>query len=74
MTMGPDRHQLRTARIAVDLSLAEVGTALGVSRISVHNLEAGRTKPNADLAERLRALYQSMGVEFGSEGQVRPRP
>ena len=72
--MTADHYQLRKARIAIDLSLAEVGDATGTPRAAVSLLEAGKWPEDEELTQRLTEFYERMGVRFGPEGQVTVLP
>lgn len=69
----PDRHQLQQARTALHLSLAEAAEAVGAGRSSVSRIEAGVDTDDV-LISKLSALYESKGVSFGAEGQVKLSP
>jgi hypothetical protein len=72
--MTPDHHQFRKARVAVDLSIDEVGHATRCGRATISLLEAGKWPEDADLRRKLVELYEGMGVQFGPEGQVTVLP
>lgn len=56
--IGPN---IRSARLARGLTLAEVGTALGVTRQYVYSLESGRRNPGR---KHLAKLAEVLGLEL----------
>lgn len=62
MNQNFDGTHLRLARSAHNLSLADVGDAVGKSKQFIQRLEAGRDMPTDDLAEKLADLLK---VEVG---------
>lgn len=58
MTQGFDGLNLRLARAAHNLSLSDVGEAVGVSKQFIQRLEAGRDSPTEDLAAKLADLLK----------------
>lgn len=58
MNQGFDGTNLRLARSAHNLSLADVGEAVGKSKQFIQRLEAGRDTPTDDLAEKLADLLK----------------
>lgn len=57
----------------MDLSLAEVGVAVGTGRSNISRAEAGRAL-GPELMTTLVDFYISMGVEFGAGGGVKLLP
>lgn len=55
--IGPN---IRSARLARGLTLAEVGTALGVTRQYVYSLESGRRNPGR---KHLAKLSEVLGLQ-----------
>lgn len=58
MNQDFDGTNLRLARSAHNLSLADVGEAVGKSKQFIQRLEAGRDNPTDDLAEKLADLLK----------------
>lgn len=58
MSQGFDGTNLRLARSAHNLSLADVGEAVEKSKQFIQRLEAGRDTPTEDLAEKLADLLK----------------
>jgi len=56
--IGPN---IRSARLARGLTLAEVGTALGVTRQYVYSLESGRRNPGR---KHLAKLAEVLGLQL----------
>lgn len=56
--IGPN---IRSARLARGLTLAEVGTALGVTRQYVYALESGRRNPGR---KHLAKLAEVLGLQL----------
>lgn len=56
--IGPN---IRSARLARGLTLAEVGTALGVTRQYVYSLESGRRNPGR---KHLAKLAEVLGLQI----------
>ncbi|MDD3494050.1 MAG: helix-turn-helix transcriptional regulator [Candidatus Thermoplasmatota archaeon] len=54
--------EIRRERIAMGLTQVGLAEALGVSTIAVESWEQGRRTPPPDLADRLRALREKLGV------------
>ena len=63
MNQDFDGTNLRLARSALNLSLADVGEAVGKSKQFIQRLEAGRDAPTDDLAEKL-ADYLKVEASF----------
>lgn len=71
MSQDFDGSNLRLARSAHNLSLADVGEAVGKSKQFIQRLEAGRDAPTDDLAERLAGLLKvEVSFFFPSTGYV----
>jgi transcriptional regulator with XRE-family HTH domain len=71
--MYPDHRQLQQARTALALTIAEAAEAVSVGRSRVSRVEAG-VDADEGLISKLTALYESKGVKFGNEGQVKLDP
>lgn len=66
-----DGTNLRLARSALNLSLADVGEAVGKSKQFIQRLEAGRDTPTGDLAEKLANLLKvEVGFFFSVTGHM----
>lgn len=68
-----DHSQLQRARTILNMSAAEAAAAIGIGRSALTLFEGGHAE-NPSLAEKLTALYKSMGLEFGRHGQIGFRP
>lgn len=65
--------QLQRARVTLNLAISEAADLIGTVRSAISLFESGQmTSP--DLSEKLRKLYESMGIEFGQNGQIGVRP
>lgn len=71
MSQDFDGLNLRLARSAYNLSLADVGEAVGKSKQFIQRLEAGRDSPTDDLKEKLADLLKvEVGFFAPSIGQM----
>ena len=48
---------MRRLRIAKGLTQQQVGEAVGVSKVAIHDLETGKQKPSYDVLVKLENLF-----------------
>ncbi|MBV8196361.1 MAG: helix-turn-helix transcriptional regulator [Candidatus Dormibacteraeota bacterium] len=66
------KNRVRELRLALQLSQAELGDDLGVSRQTVNSIENGRYLPSLPLAIELARFFQTTVEElFEPEGKER---
>ena len=68
-----DAAQLRMARSLINVTQSEVSKNTGVSVPAITSIEGETTKnPKTATLEALKTYYEAKGVEFSSDGGVRP--
>ncbi len=59
--------QCRAARGLLDWSQQELATRAGVGIVTVHQMEAGTSRPRRATLEVIRRAFETAGVEFIDE-------
>lgn len=71
----PTGKQIRAARVLVDWGAEDLAQRVGVSRVTIQNIEHGVNKrPRIETMNKIAAAFESMGVEFLDHDGVRRRP
>lgn len=65
-------EQIRAARAMLDWSQQDLADAAGVSKDTVKNYELSHNKPNSKTLAAIEGALATAGIEFLSDGGVRP--
>lgn len=65
-------EQIRAARAMLDWSQQDLADAAGVSKDTVKNYELANNKPNTQTLTRIIGALEMAGIEFLSDGGLRP--
>jgi DNA-binding XRE family transcriptional regulator len=74
MLVRPQLLQLKLARHALNLNQRQVAAQVGISNVTLANIELGNTDPQWTTVTRLSDFYTANGIEFGQDGWVRLNP
>lgn len=70
----PTGTQIRAARVFAGIDAEELATLVGMTRISIQNLERGDTVPKPENLANIVNAFSNMGIEFTENEGVRRRP
>ncbi len=70
--MTINSNQIRAARALINWSIHDLGKQVGVVGTTISAVETGRSKGSVELFGRIEAAFLTAGVEFTSDGGVRP--
>jgi transcriptional regulator with XRE-family HTH domain len=70
----PTGKQIRAARVLVDWDADDLAKRVGMSRISIQNIERGEARPKADTMDKIVRAFSDAGIEFTENEGVRRRP
>lgn len=66
--------QIRAARVLVDWDADDLAKRVGMSRISIQNIERGDAHPKAETIEKIIRAFSDVGIEFTGNDGLRRRP
>ena len=70
----PSGRQIRAARVLVDWSAEDLAKKIGLSRVTVQNIEHGNNKrPLLETIEKIVTVFNDAGIEFTDGDGVRRR-
>lgn len=66
--------QIRAARVLVDWDADDLAQRIGMSRVSIQNIERGDARPKPETIEKITRAFSDVGIEFTDNEGVRRRP
>lgn len=70
----PTGKQIRAARILVDWDADDLARRIGMSRVSIQNIERGDARPKDETIEKIVRTFSDVGIEFTENEGIRRRP
>jgi transcriptional regulator with XRE-family HTH domain len=70
----PTGKQIRAARMLVDWDADELAKRIGMSRVSIQNIERGDARPKTETMEKIVRAFFDVGIEFTENEGLRRRP
>ncbi len=70
----PTGKQIRAARVMVDWDADDLAKHVGMSRVSIQNIERGDARPKAETMEKIIHAFSDVGIEFTENEGIRRRP
>lgn len=70
----PTGKQIRAARMLVDWDAGDLARRVGMSRVSIQNIERGDARPKDETIEKIVRAFSDVGVEFTENEGLRKRP
>lgn len=70
----PTGKQIRAARMLVDWDADDLAKRVGMSRVSIQNIERGDARPKAETIEKIVRAFSDAGIEFTENEGLRRRP
>jgi len=70
----PTGKQIRAARILVDWDADDLAQRVGMSRVSIQNIERGDARPKTETMDKIVRAFSDVGIEFTENEGLRRRP
>lgn len=70
----PTGKQIRAARVMADWDADDLAQRVGMSRVSIQNIERGDARPKAETMEKIVHAFSEVGIEFTENEGIRRRP
>lgn len=70
----PTGRQIRAARILTDWDADDLAKRVGMSRVSIQNIERGDARPKAETMDKIVRAFADAGIEFIDNEGVRFQP
>ena len=70
----PSGKQIRAARVLVDWDADDLAKRVGMSRVSIQNIERGDARPKTETMEKIVQAFFDVGIEFTENDGLRRRP
>ncbi len=69
----PTGKQIRAARVLVDWDAKALADRVGMSRVSIQNIERGDARPKVETIKKIIKAFSDVGIEFNGERGVELR-
>jgi transcriptional regulator with XRE-family HTH domain len=69
----PTGRQIRAARMLLDWDAIDLAEHVGMSRVSIQNIERGEAQPKAETIEKIVRAFADVGIEFIENEGLRRR-
>ncbi len=70
----PTGKQIRAARVLVDWDADDLAKRVGMSRVSIQNIERGDARPKPETMEKIVRAFFDVGIEFTENDGIKRRP